>query len=292
MAEEVECIFQGRDLIGESPVWSVAEQSLYWVDIKRPAIRRLDAHSRQVTDFELPEAVGSIGLRVSGGLVAALRSGLHGFDPATGRLEVLARFTPATPAIRFNDGKCDRAGRFWCGTLEEGALSPIGELYRFDADHSVSRHADGFILLNGMAWSPDNRLMYVADSRREIVYAYDFSLDTGELGARRPFISTEDVPGRVDGATVAEDGSYWCAHVRGGQVAQYDPDGRLVQAIALPVKYPLMCTFGGAGMDVLYVTTSAALVTPEEAPGQPLAGSLFAIYGCGSRGISEPFYAG
>jgi sugar lactone lactonase YvrE len=239
----------------------------------------------------MPEAVGSIGLRASGGLVAALRSGLYGFDPATGKLTPLVPFAPEPPSIRFNDGKCDRAGRFWCGTLDEAAFAPIGALYRFAGD-GCTRHADGFSVLNGMAFSPDDRLMYIADSRREIVWAYAFELAGGELGERRRFISTEDVPGRVDGATVATDGSYWCAHVRGGQVAQYDPDGRLVQAIPLPVKYPLMCNFGGEGMDVLYVTTATALVTPEEAAAQPLAGSLFAIYGCGSRGIPEPFYAG
>lgn len=288
---EVECIHRGRDGIGESPVWDARAGVLWWVDIKRPAIFRLDPQTGAVTDFPMPEAVGSIGLRAAGGLVAALRSGLYGFNPATRVLEKLVPFTPEKPSIRLNDGKCDRRGRFWCGSMDEKDFSPVGALYRFAGD-GCTRHAEGFAVLNGMAFSPNDSTMYVADSRREVVWAYAFDLARGEIGERRRFVSTEDVPGRVDGATVAADGSYWCAHVRGGQVAQYDPDGRLVRAIPLPVKYPLMCTFGGAGMDVLYVTTATALVTPEEAASQPLAGSLFAIYGCGARGIPEPFYAG
>ena len=130
------------------------------------------------------------------------------------------------------------------------------------------------------------------NSRREVVYRYEFDLASGSIVNRQPFISTEDVPGRVDGATVATDGTYWCAHVRGGQVAQYDPDGKLMRSIPLPVKYPLMCSFGGPDLSTLYVTTSLALVATEEAAEQPLAGGLFAIRGTGCRGIAEPVYGG
>ena len=129
--------------------------------------------------------------------------------------------------------------------------------------------------------------MYVADTRRDVVYSYDFDMATGAIGEKRPWISTEKIAGRVDGATVAQDGTYWCAHVRGGEVAQYDPDGRLIQTIALPVKYPLMCSFGGPNMDILFVTTGRALATPEELMAQPLSSSVFAIRDTGSIGIPE-----
>ena len=135
-------------------------------------------------------------------------------------------------------------------------------------------------------------LIRLADTRRLVVYAYDFDLGSGTIANRRPFISTQGLPGRVDGATVATDGTYWCAHVRGGQVAQYDPDGRLMRAISLPTTYPLMCTFGGADMATLYVTTGRQLATAAELAGQPLSGSLFAIHGTGCRGIPEPEFAG
>lgn len=291
MKPDVECLHTGRDRFGESPLWDPREAALWWVDVTAPALQRFSPDTRAVSRHPMPEDVGSIGLRRRGGLVAAMRSGIYGLDPSSGARALLA--APETGgATRFNDGKCDRAGRFWSGTLDDRDFSPVGNLYRLDPDGSCHRMASGFVLINGIAWSPDDRLMYVADSRREVVYAYELDLASGSLGARRRFISTEDIPGRVDGATVDRDGCYWCAHVRGGEVAQYDPDGRRIRRIPLPVRYPLMCTFGGRDLDVLYVTSSAALVTADEAAGQPLAGALFAIRNTGAIGLPEPAFAG
>jgi sugar lactone lactonase YvrE len=238
------------------------------------------------------EDIGCIGLRRSGGLIAGMRSGIYALDLEAGTRQRLAGAEDCGRPVRFNDGKCDRAGRFWSGTLDDVGFAPVGALYRLGPDHRCHKLDEGFVLINGIAWSPDDATMYIADSRREVVWRYDYSLDDGTIANRRRFISTEDQPGRVDGATVAADGTYWCAHVRGGQVAQYDPAGRLIQAIRLPVKFPLMCSFGGSNMDILYVTTSAAMVAPDESAQQPLAGALFAIHGSGSRGVPEPCYGG
>ena len=289
---EVECILQAHDRFGESPVWSSTEAALYWVDVTSPAVRRWRPSTGELRTWPMPEDIGSIGLRRAGGLIAGMRSGLYRIDLATGAVAPVAAPETANPDTRFNDGKCDRAGRFWSGTLDDRNFTPIGALYRLDADGACHRMADGFVLVNGIAWSPDDRTMYVADSRREVVHAWDFDIASGEIDNQRPFISTEDIPGRVDGATVDRDGCYWCAHVRGGEVAQYDPDGQRMRRIRLPVRYPLMCTFGGAALDTLFVTTSTALVTPEEAESQPLAGALFAIHGTDTQGIPEPSFAG
>ena len=289
---EVECVVRMRNSFGESPVWSAGEQALYWVDVKAPAVHRLTPSNGEVQTWPMLEDIGSIALRRAGGVIAGMRSGFYIVDLSTATRALVSNSLLNEPKLRFNDGKCDRAGRFWCGTLDDSDFQPVGSLYRLDANRNCQEFEGGFILINGIAWSPDNKTMYVADSRREIVYQYEFSLSDGTIANRRPFISTASVPGRVDGATAAADGTYWCAHVRGGQVAQYDPAGKLIQAISLPVKYPLMCTFGGPAMDVLFVTTSAAMVTPDESRDQPLAGSLFAVHGTGSTGIPEPFYAG
>ena len=151
---------------------------------------------------------------------------------------------------------------------------------------------EGFIVANGMAFSPDDRTMYFADSRAESVYAYDLDIDSGEISNRRVFISTADIPARVDGATVDTDGNYWCAHIHGGAIAKYDPRGRLETTIELPVRHPTMCTFGGPDLDVLFVTSARQFLEPGEEAAQPLAGALFAIHGVGARGLPEPFYAG
>jgi L-arabinonolactonase len=283
----VECVLEHQDLLGESPLWSVSEAALYWVDVIGQSIYRLSLERRHCTKWVMPEAIGSIAFSRGGGLVAGMRSGIYAVDIDSGRREALFELGSDASDLRFNDGKCDRAGRFWSGTLDDRRFAPIGKLYCLDASGQCTVADEHFIIVNGIAWSPDNRTMYVADTRREVVYAYDFDLATGAIGGKRTWISTEKIAGRVDGATVAQDGSYWCAHVRGGEVAQYDPDGQLIQTLALPVKYPLMCSFGGPDMDILFVTTSRALSTPEELMSQPLSGSVFAIYDTGSVGIPE-----
>jgi L-arabinonolactonase len=284
---QIECILEHQDLIGESPLWSVSEGALYWIDVIAQRIYRLALARRQCTQWMMPEAIGSIAFRHGGGLVAGMRSGIYALDIDSGRREALFELGSDAPGLRFNDGKCDRAGRFWSGTMDDRSFAPVGKLYRLDAPGQCTVADAGFIIVNGIAWSPDNRSMYVADTRRDVVYSYDFDMATGAIGGKRPWISTEKIAGRVDGATVAQDGTYWCAHVRGGEVAQYDPDGRLIQTIALPVKYPLMCSFGGPNMDILFVTTGRALATPEELMAQPLSGSVFAIHDTGSIGIPE-----
>jgi L-arabinonolactonase len=283
----IECVLEHQDLVGESPLWSVSEGALYWVDVVAQSIYRLSFERWHCTHWVMPEAIGSIAFRRGGGLVAGMRTGIYALDIDSGHREVLFELGNDRPGLRFNDGKCDRAGRFWSGTMDDLTFAPIGKLYRLDASGQCTVVDEHFIIVNGIAWSSDNRTMYVADTRREVVYAYDFDITTGAIGAKRPWISTEKIAGRVDGATVAQDGTYWCAHVRGGEVAQYDPDGQLVQTIALPVKYPLMCSFGGPKLDILFVTTGRALATPEELMSQPLNGSVFAIYDTGSIGIPE-----
>lgn len=289
---DIECVAAVADLFGESPLWSMPDQSLYWVDVTQPALRRYQPATGALQMWPMAEDIGSIGLAQAGRFVAGMRSGFYLVDPMNNQRTRLAALPTNDPCLRLNDGKCDRAGRFWSGTLDDRSFAPVGTLYRLGTDRRCTAMDDGFVLINGIAWSPDDRYMYAADSRREVVYRYEFDLGEGSIVNRQPFISTADVAGRVDGATVASDGTYWCAHVRGGQVAQYDPDGRLMRAVPLPVKYPLMCSFGGPDLATLYVTTSLALVTAGESAAQPLAGGLFAIHGTGCRGIAEPVYGG
>src|SRR4026207_2222163 len=160
-------------------------------------------------------------------------------------------------------------GRAGAEPRDARPFEPLGELYRLSPDGRCDVVDQGFIIVNGIAWSPDNRTMYVADTRRDIVYAYDFDISTGSAAGRRPWISTKNIPGRVDGGTMARDGTYWCAHVRGGEIAQYDPAGHLMRTVPLPVRYPLMCSFGGPDMDILFATTRPVLATPAHSPAHP-----------------------
>lgn len=287
---EVECLIEAKDILGEGPIWHPGEKALYWCDNLKSSIQRYDPASGDWRTWDMPEEVGSIVFRKSGGIVGGTKSGFCFIDLETATFEPIADPESDIPETRFNDGKCDRRGRYWCGTMDAGLSQPLAALYKLEADLSCHKMDDGIICSNGMAWSPDDKTMYFADTRAESVYAYDYDIETGTIDNKRVFISTLDMPGRIDGATVDTEGFYWCAHIHGGEIAKFDPDGRLVDAVAMPVLQPTMCTFGGENLDVLYVTSATKFVKPGD--DQPLAGALFAIHGTGATGLPEPFFAG
>ena len=289
---EVTCPIAHKSILGESPVWNAAERALYWVDILGPSIQRYDPASGEARVWDMAEEIGSMAFRAGGGVVAALRSGFHFVDLESGAAERVADPEPDKPDNRFNDGKCDRAGRYWCGTMAMDMSAGVGALYRLDADLSCHKMVDGITVPNGLAWSPDDRVMYFADTRAQTVWAYDFDIATGAIANRRVFISTEGVAARIDGATVDRDGNYWCAHIDDWSIACYDPNGALARTVRLPVQHPTMCAFGDNNLDVLYVTSLTTRLKPGEEKDQPLAGALFAIHGLGAVGLPEPCFAG
>jgi L-arabinonolactonase len=289
---EVECIVECANILGEGPIWHPEERVLYWCDNLKPTVHRFDPANRETNVWPLQKQVGSIVFRESGGIVAGMECGFCFLDLDTGGIEEIVDPEKGIPGNRLNDGKCDRAGRYWCGSMDADLKSPSAALYRLDSDLTCHKMDEGFTVSNGIAFSPDDKVMYFSDSRADTVYAYDFDLESGALANRRVFISTKDIAGRVDGATVDSDGFYWCAHIHGGEIARYDPDGKLERTIPLPVRHPTMCTFGGENLDTLYVTSSTKFLEPGEAATQPLAGALFAIHDVGATGIMEPYFAG
>jgi L-arabinonolactonase len=279
-----------RNRLGEGPMWNGREQALYWVDALAPAIHRLDRHGGLRT-WPMPRPIGSFVFRQSGGLIGALKNGFCAIDLASGAVDEILDPEPDRPENLLNDGKCDRRGRYWCGSRNGALTDPTGRLFRLDPDFSCRAMDEGFIVSNGIAWSPDDRVMYFADSRAETVFAYGFDLGDGAISDRRVFFSTKDIEGRCDGATVDAEGFYWCALVHGGAVARIDPKGRLDRLIPMPVKHVTMCSFGGPKLDVLYVTSAASMLPDAERAAQPLAGALFAVQGLGATGLPEPFFA-
>ena len=288
---EISVVVAAGNLLGECPCWNIAEDALYWVDATRPAVHRLDA-AGVVATWPMPGLIGSFGFRRGGGLVGALPGGFATIDLDAGTVTRIVDPEPERPSNVLNDGKCDRRGRFWCGSRDGDLKEPRGALYRLDPDGAVARMDDGFIVSNGIAFSPDDRTMYFADSRAETVWAYDFDLDAGAISNRRPFFSTREMTGRPDGATVDAEGFYWCALVHGGAIARIDPEGRLDRLIPMPIMHPTMCAFGGPSLDVLYITSAASMVPKDERAATKLAGALFAIRGLGVSGLPEPLFAG
>jgi len=277
------------DMLGECPMWHPVEQTLYWVDTRRPALRKLQPDGT-VRTWEMPTNIGSFVFKRDGNLVVALKTGFHHMDLMSGELTFIADPEPQLPENRLNDGRCDRQGRFWCGTRDPGNENPGGSLYRLDPDGTTHKMDSGIIVANGMAFSPEGNTLIFGDSRGEAVWRYDLDPLTGNLSNKRLYLHTEGLPWRVDGATCDSEGNYWCALIGGGAVGCFEPDGRLIRFIPLPVSHPTMCNFGGPDLDVLYVTTTSVLVPAEERAKQPLAGTVLSVHGLNVRGIPEPFF--
>lgn len=273
------------DILGEGPVWCDRSQALYWVDIRAPAVRRHDPASGATQTWPMPELVGSLAVCESGRLLVALSTALAVFDPATGGIERVAVIAGG-PDQRFNDGKCDRQGRFWVGTMNNVTRAPEGSLLCFDGRALWAAVAGGIRIPNSLSWSPDGRTMYFADSLSQTIRAYPFDPMSGRLGEGKDFARVEP-PAIPDGATVDAEGFLWSAEYDGWRLTRYAPDGRVDRRIDLPVQRPTSCAFGGSHFETLFVTTATQKLTPEELKAQPFAGALLAL-DVGAKGLSEP----
>jgi len=269
--------------LGESPVWSVAEQALFYVDIAARQVLRLDAEAR-LTQWQLDSEPGCIALVEDGGLLVARRDGLWHLDTISGAQAQLAAppFDPARQ--RFNDGKPDAAGRFWIGTIDD-ARAPQAGLFRW-ADGSFSAMAAGITTSNGLAWSPDQRTLYWSDTKAHEIYAFDFDLASGGIANRRVFASfmprapgqpLAEYGGRPDGAAIDAEGCLWVAMYEGGRLVRLSPAGELLDEVALPVRCPTMPTFGGADLRTLYVTSACDGRPAEELAREPWAGCVLQL---------------
>jgi len=290
MAATPTCVLDARASLGECPVWSVDEQVLYWVDINEPALHRFDPRTRQDTALPMPSSIGSFALRASGGFVVALRDGIHEAD-ARGTLgRRLAAAPYDTANHRFNDGRCDRQGRFLVGTMNEPRDASTGALYRLGAGGRLDVLVPDVMISNGLAFSPDGRTMYHADTADRSVQRYDYDTATGALSQRRDFARWTGPTDRPDGAAVDSAGNYWVAFYRGGKVMQLAPDGRTIAEHPVPAMCPTMCAFGGADLRTLYITSARQQRDADELARLPLSGGIFALQ-VDVPGLPEPRFA-
>jgi len=267
--------------LGEGPLWDIDTQSLYWVDIPAGLVHRMD-DSGAHTSWDVGMTVGAIVPRVSGGLCVAAGNGFYALDLDTGVVTEIAS-APGLPRTRMNDGACDRAGRFYAGSMDVDEAPGRGGFYRLDADHGVTPLYSEIGISNGVGWSPDDRLMYYIDSLAYRVDVMDYDLETGQIGQRRPFArlgSGDVVP---DGLAVDTEGGVWAAVWGGSVIQRYDADGRLTGVVKLPTAHVTSCVFGGPELDQLYITTAAG-------PGR-CAGALFTCR-AGVKGLPAFPYRG
>lgn len=291
---EINCVIDAKAELGEGTLWDPAAQVLWWIDIWGPTIHRYDPATGVDDIWGAPEYLGCLGLRAKGGLILTMVSGFYFFDPATGRFEPITDPEAHMSETRFNDGKPDRQGRFWSGSMFEvpgRQVEFVGALYRMDTDLSVHKMIEGVGCSNGLAFSPDSKTMYFSDSHSGRVDAYDFDAVTGDIANRRTLIDMSVTGGVADGATVDEEGCYWVTIPVTSKVCRYDPDGKLMQTVMLPTDLPTCCEFGGKDLDILYVTSAVLKRPASHFVGQKNPGGLFAL-DVGVKGLTLPAFGG
>lgn len=276
--------------LGEGVQWDADGQALWWTDIQQRRLFRYDWQRREIEIFSMPERVGSFGLiRGETRIIAAFESGIALYELAGGVPEWLARPDADNPGVRFNDGRVDRQGRFWAGTMvETEPRSGRAGLYCVDRAGRVVKKEGGITISNGCCWSPDSRRFYFADSPLREIYVYDFDATGGTIANRRLFARTPD-GAHPDGANVDAEGFLWSAHWGAGRVVRYDPDGKVDRILKVPATQPTCIAFGGPALDLLFVTSARDGLSAGDLAGQPSAGDVF-VYKMGCVGLAEPHF--
>ena len=286
---DVQCVADVHAVLGEGPLWVASEAALYWVDIKGRKIFRLGARG-EVEQWETPLRVGSLAARAGGGFIAGTEHGIAEIDLSSGRFAILHHPEAHLPDNRFNDGKVDRHGRFWAGSMDDTEKDSTGALYRIEPDLTWSRIDEGYKVTNGPAFSPSGERMYHNDSARQVTYVFDLD-PAGNATDRRVFATYGEGDGYPDGMTVDADGCLWIAFWDGWCVRRYSPDAELLATLRVPVAKPTSCAFGGAGLDRLYITSASIGLDEAALAVQPQAGGLF-VASPEARGVPEIPFAG
>ncbi len=281
----VEVAADCANLLGEGPVWSAGEERLYWVDIKRPSLNALTSDGG-VRSWPLSSAAGCLALCEDGGLILSCVDGLALFDTEKETRTVFHPMTYGPEGVRPNDGDVDPLGRFWFGTMWDGNTEKeVGCIYRFDGDQSPVEQFSGIHIPNTVAWSIDQKTMYLGDSRKSTIWAYDYDVESGSVGARRVFCVVDEEHIVPDGSALDNEGCLWNAQWGGGRVVRYTPDGQVDRVISIPTDNVTSCAFGGSDLDILYVTTASIELSSQKLSAQPHAGHLFSIHNTGVRGV-------
>jgi len=291
MKEAFRCVLDVKAKLGESPVWSSRDKALYWVDINAPSLNRFDPSTGRNVVMPMPESIGSFALRKPSGFIVALRSGIW-LARADGSLDRRIVEAPYDPAHhRFNDGRCDAAGRFVVGYMNEKRDANSAALVRIDADGRMTELVADIMISNGLAWSPDGRTMYHADTPTLTVRAFDYDAKTGTPSHPRVFAQWQGETDRPDGGCVDSAGNYWSAFFRGGKIVQISPAGKTLAEYSIPAMCPTMCAFGGPDLRTMYVTTARQNRDDEELARLPQSGGIFAMT-VDVPGLPEPAFAG
>jgi L-arabinonolactonase len=290
---KIEVLVDVKTQLGEGPLWDAETERLYWVDSTGMKVFRTTHDGREVRAWDVPQAIGSMALRRNGGAVVSLQRGLHFLDFETGEVAFIVDPEPNKPDNRLNDGKVDRSGRFFVGSLDTTESNKSGALYRLDPDLTLHTLDTEIMCSNGPCWSPDSDVFYFADTWSGEIWVYDYDIASGRISNRRTFVKIESPSGGVaDGSTVDAEGCLWNAQVFDGKLVRYAPDGSIDRVVEMPIKMITSVMFGGPHLDILYITSIGKRFKDSFPPDGQLRGSLFAVHGLGVRGLPETRFGG
>jgi sugar lactone lactonase YvrE len=284
---QIDVVVKHRCTLAEGPVWDARRRAICWIDIVNGELHEYQPAERKHRKIQVHDMIGCIALCKSGDFIAALQKGFAFINRISGSVKMIADPEAHLPSNRFNDGKCDPAGRFWAGTMSLSEEAKAGSLYVVEKDLSLSKKVEGATIPNGLAWSLDHQIMYYIDTPTCEVAAFDFNKSTGSISNKRIVIQIPEQEGYPDGMTIDSEGMLWIAHWDGWQVTRWNPDtGEKLSSISLPVAQVTSCTFGGDQLQDLYITSAKAGLAEEQLQQQPLAGALFVVRNCGYKGMA------
>ena len=293
--DKFEVVHDAPMLVGEAATWHEVESALYWVDINGMTVNRVHPASGKYTYWKMGSEPSALAIDGDNNLVVSLRTGLICLNTTSGKETPIADAPYDTKIVRFNDGRVDPAGRFWIGTMYEPRDKPAAEMFVLDRGQLRQAWAGGMTNSNGLAWSPDGRTMFHADTTTHRVDCYDYDVATGVQSNGRTIktFSTDksaaDYGGRPDGATVDSEGAYWVAMFEGGRVLRLSPEGEILREIALPVRCPTSVAFGGSDLRTLFITSASHGRSAQELEQYPLSGKVLSIR-VDVAGREEPEY--
>ena len=271
--------------LGEGIVWDGRSGTAYWTDIEAAQFWQWTPGTDPIR-FALPQRLGSFALTPTpGDFLGAFEDGFARFTPATAGFEMLAPVTADAAHLRMNDGRVDRQGRFWAGTMANAGGGAHGSLWRYDGGGRATRVIDAIAIPNSLCWSRDGRRMYFADSARNTIWVHAFDPETATVGTAEIFATTPpDI--HPDGSCIDADDHLWNAQWGAGEIVRYRPDGSVERRLALPVSQPSCVAFGGPDLSLLIVTSARIDLTGDQLATQPLAGALL-VYQADVTGLPE-----
>lgn len=267
--------------LGEGPIW--CHDRLWWVDIPEQRLLSVDQTRADHREYLLPSQIGCVAPVDASTMAVALEDGFHLLDLKTQGVSPLGQRPPHDPDIRFNDGKCDAAGRFVAGTLHMAGGKNQASLFSLAPDGTLDTLIHPLGLSNGLAWNEHSDTLYFIDSPTRSVQAFDYDLESGAISGSRTLFSIPTELGIPDGMEIDREGHLWIAHWGGWAVRRWSLEGEILAEIKTPCSQPTSCCFGGPSLDRLYITSARSGLSPEKLQEQPLAGCVFA---CELPGIS------